>query len=473
MPLTTASSCLPCDSAANLVTMPKPSTQPATSATPLRAVIYVRISKDREDETSTTTQLALCQAWCLSKGYQVVASYEDKGLSAFHDVKRPGLEAALKNIETKKADILVVWKLDRLVRNLKRFLKLYERISDGGGYLAITTHDVDTSGLMGQFFLMLLAMFAEFESQVKAERMEPFHEHRKAQGLPPGGPPCYGYRRQAKSLIIEPSEALRVNEVAQAVLDGESLYSILSRYEGSGLPTSNPGLKRFLTSPTIAGLRSLPDGSYQEGTWEPILTRETWEAVRALLMDSPRRRNYTQNTAPAHLLTGIIYCACGSRMNAMIKNTRTDNKPRYYCKAKGCNVTILKKVADDAVSTWLLMSIDDREWDRLRNQGRGHDPQVLKALLAEQDELAAMVAAKRITLSQFTIMNEALTADIESAHNDEPLNLPDLPSLQKGWGPLTVADQRAILTELLAAVTIHPAKEGQAPHERVTIDRKA
>ena len=70
-----------------------------------RAVVYVSISKDREGETSTTTQREEATAYAESKGWTVVEVCEDQGRSAYHNkARRPGFDRAMTLIERGAAD---------------------------------------------------------------------------------------------------------------------------------------------------------------------------------------------------------------------------------------------------------------------------------------------------------------------------------------------------------------------------------
>lgn len=72
------------------------------------------------------------------------------------------------------------------------------------------------------------------------------------------------------------------------------------------------GVTRTLTNPTIAGLNTLPnsDDIIGEGNWQPIITSETWMAVRDILTD-PRR---AAPRGKVSLGGFLFYCRCGSKV---------------------------------------------------------------------------------------------------------------------------------------------------------------
>jgi DNA invertase Pin-like site-specific DNA recombinase len=99
---------------------------------------------------------------------------------------RPMLELILDMIG--EGDKLVVWKLDRLARNMKDLLKIVDRLKDKGANLEILDQAIDTSTASGNAFLQMLGVFAEFETNLRAERqlagIEKAKKEKKYKGKP-------------------------------------------------------------------------------------------------------------------------------------------------------------------------------------------------------------------------------------------------------------------------------------------------
>ena len=91
-------------------------------------------------------------------------------LSGRHDA-RPGLAACLKALQPGNA--LVVWKLDRLGRDLKHLVGLVDQLRDQAVGLRVLTGAgaaIDTSGSAGRLVFGIFAALAEFERDLIAER---------------------------------------------------------------------------------------------------------------------------------------------------------------------------------------------------------------------------------------------------------------------------------------------------------------
>ncbi len=70
----------------------------------------------------------------------------------------------------KAGDKLVVWKLDRLARNMKDLTDIIDTLNSKGAALEILDQKIDTSTASGKAFLQMLGVFAEFETNLRKER---------------------------------------------------------------------------------------------------------------------------------------------------------------------------------------------------------------------------------------------------------------------------------------------------------------
>ena len=81
-----------------------------------RAALYLRVSTD--GQTTDNQRLAL-EAVATQRGWSVVATYEDAGISgAKGRDKRPGLDKLLQDAARARFDVVMAWALDRLGRSL-------------------------------------------------------------------------------------------------------------------------------------------------------------------------------------------------------------------------------------------------------------------------------------------------------------------------------------------------------------------
>lgn len=143
---------------------------------------YVRVSKADGNQSTDLQHDAL-----LAAGVEDSRIYTDT-MSGRHD-QRPGLDACLKSLRS--GDILVVWKLDRLGRNLRHLVELVETLCDKGIGLQVLTGQgaaIDTTKPEGKLVFGIFAALAEFERELIVERTKAGLVAARARGRTGGRP---------------------------------------------------------------------------------------------------------------------------------------------------------------------------------------------------------------------------------------------------------------------------------------------
>ena len=84
---------------------------------------------------------------------------------------RPALSRLLKDIERKRIDTVVVYKIDRLTRSLADFARLVELFDQHQVTFVAVTQQFNTTTSMGRLTLNILLSFAQFERELTSERI--------------------------------------------------------------------------------------------------------------------------------------------------------------------------------------------------------------------------------------------------------------------------------------------------------------
>jgi DNA invertase Pin-like site-specific DNA recombinase len=146
-----------------------------------RVALYLRVSTS---EQTTRNQRRQLQAVAKRHGWQIVAVFEDEGISGAkgRDV-RPGLDALLKAVARREVDMVAAWSVDRLGRSLSDLLQLLQELHSKNVDLFLHQQGLDTSTPSGRAMFQMMGVFAEFERAMIKERVRAGLERAREQGV--------------------------------------------------------------------------------------------------------------------------------------------------------------------------------------------------------------------------------------------------------------------------------------------------
>jgi DNA invertase Pin-like site-specific DNA recombinase len=150
---------------------------------------YVRVSTEEQCRSGAglcAQRDAISEA-CKARGYKLLDTIEDAGYSA-KSLERPGIIAALAELDAGRADALMVAKLDRLSRSMLDFAQLMERAKQHNWSIIALDLGVDTSTPAGEMLAGVLALFAQYERRLIGQRITEALAVKKAQGVRIGRP---------------------------------------------------------------------------------------------------------------------------------------------------------------------------------------------------------------------------------------------------------------------------------------------
>ncbi|MFH5803318.1 recombinase family protein [Alienimonas sp. DA493] len=133
---------------------------------PKHAAIYVRVSSDDQRHRS---QLPDLRRWAEVRD-EPVKWYEDKATGKVMD--RPGWNALMKDVRAGKVSAVVCWRLDRLGRNTAGVAALLDELRERKVKLVSVTEGIDFGTAIGKAVASILAALAEWETEVRGERVK-------------------------------------------------------------------------------------------------------------------------------------------------------------------------------------------------------------------------------------------------------------------------------------------------------------
>src|SRR5271170_6057640 len=125
-----------------------------TTKRSLRCAVYTRVSTDQgleQDFNSLDAQREASEAYIKSQaheGWRLLRDHYDDGGYSGGSMVRPALQKLLADIEARRIDVVVVYKVDRLTRSLADFAKLVEMFDKHGVSFVSVTQSFNTTTLM-------------------------------------------------------------------------------------------------------------------------------------------------------------------------------------------------------------------------------------------------------------------------------------------------------------------------------------
>mgnify|MGYP001053353611 CR=1 FL=1 len=158
-----------------------------------RAVVYSRVSNidPHARSYSMEYQPDRSEEYALSKGWRIVAKYEDPDRTG-RNSRRPGLQALIRDVKAGRVSVVVVHRLDRLYRNLESLLRFLRFLKSHRVRLVSVTEQIDTESWWGRLVLYVLGALAEMYVWQTSVRVREVKAEMARRGLHNGQAP-YGY----------------------------------------------------------------------------------------------------------------------------------------------------------------------------------------------------------------------------------------------------------------------------------------
>jgi DNA invertase Pin-like site-specific DNA recombinase len=262
--------------------------QVQTEAVATSAAGYIRVSTEEQASTGHGLEIQdrAIRSFAESQGYRLIDVVSDPGVSgAKRPEDRPGFQKVIELAKARKFSVLLVWKFDRLARNLLfSVTSVHDLREQYAVVLRSVTEPIDTATPMGAMIFAILASFAAEERRVITGRTVAGKKEKASRGGFAGGAAPLGYKRDLKGgLLIDEEESAIVRRVVDMRQSGCSLQAIATALNETGsLPKRgkkfySSTIRYLLDNPKYRGLSEYyfrHDGAMHcltEGSHDPIL----------------------------------------------------------------------------------------------------------------------------------------------------------------------------------------------------------
>jgi DNA invertase Pin-like site-specific DNA recombinase len=212
----------------------------------MRYVIYLRVSTDQQADAGQGLEIqeAACRKWLRETRNRLVEVCTDAGRSGAADVgSRPGLARALALVGGDRADGLLVYRMDRLARDLVLQEQLLAELHRTGKELSSCdpTEDANLQNLPDDptraLVRRILGSVAAYERDVIRLRLRAGRQRKLMLGGYAGGAPPFGWAAVRGELVKVPAEQSTIRLIRRLRADGKSYRDIGAELERRELPS--------------------------------------------------------------------------------------------------------------------------------------------------------------------------------------------------------------------------------------------
>lgn len=339
-----------------------------------KVAIYIRVSTthqiDRDSIPMQKSDLIAYTKLMLNTEDYVI--FEDAGYSG-KNTDRPNFQKMMSQIRSGAFTHLLVWKIDRISRNLLDFSSMYKELKELGVVFVSKNEQFDTSTAMGEAMLKIILVFAELERNITSERVTATMISRASNGQWNGGrvPFGYDYDYDSKTFSVNEQESVIVKLIHDKYEEMQSLVQearYLNEHDfrtREGNEWSPVTLLIILRNIFYCGdyqYNTLKEGNRQkvkdESEWViveshhgPIVSKEQKQRIIRLLESNKRLSRRNKSTKYNHVFAGLLFCSgCGKAMGGSPATPRKGwSYSKYSCYSTRKNALLNCKSTSDAI----------------------------------------------------------------------------------------------------------------------------
>lgn len=365
---------------------------------------YIRVSRVRGREgdsfISPSVQREQISGWARLRGVEIAEWHTDLDETG-GKLERPGLDDALRRIESGETGGIAVARLDRLSRaGVADALRLVEEIHDRGAKLAVIDLGVDPTTTFGEFAMTVMLALARMERRRVQETWRTARERAVARGMHISSQAPTGYLRGEDGVLRpHPEYAPIIRRLFEGRAAGKSWTVLARELEEHRVEGPYGPLEWMSRAPTKIVSNRVYLGEARSGdivnpnAHEALVDRATWEAAQGTGL-APSR------TGTPALLSGILRCSgCRHLLKAdKMTDGRGERLRTYRCRIHHgggrCN-------------------------DRSSVLGRVIEPWVEREFMTRVERLSAVAVEDSTALEEATAALAQAEAELV-AYRDEP-----------------------------------------------------
>lgn len=300
------------------------------------AIIYTRVSTKNQAEEgySLAGQEKDCKVFAEMNGYNVSKVFVEKGESA-KTQDRTELQNLMKFCVANKKDIdaIIIWKIDRLTRDIKDFYSLQEFFTKLN-IKVLFAQENNGDSATDKLTRNLMGVLAQFENDQKAERVTAGMKQAFLTGHWMWRAPI-GYIMNNGNIEPDPKTAPHVQKIFKLFATGMyQQVQIIKIMADDGLKLNSNMLCRMLKNPLYNGYMYKKEWSEEpiRGIFEPLISEAEFQKVQDIINGrKPIISAYKRNN-PEYPLRQFITCPnCNKPLTGSKSKGRGKRYSYYHC----------------------------------------------------------------------------------------------------------------------------------------------
>jgi len=471
--------------------------------TTVRCAIYTRKSTEEglgQDFNSLDAQRDSGEAYIRSQageGWTLLPEQYDDGGYTGANMERPAIRRLLADVQAKKVDCVLVYKVDRLSRSIRDFAKIMEILDKHGTTFVSVTQQFNTTTSLGRLTLNILLSFAQFEREIISERTRDKQVLARKRGKWTGGHLPLGYNLEAGCLVVNAEEADRVRQIFEWYLEGQTVYGIVAKCADlgwhnkqwttkdgklyGGHPMCKCHVYNMLANPLYAA-RIRADSEVVAANHARAVDDRTFDLVQEKLKENTRNSGTHHRPRLESLLRGLLYCSCcGSAMSPSYSSSK-DRRYRYYVciranqrKGEGCATravsapvveeAVIESVRHFALAPEVVEEAARAARQRLTEELNRHREELktvnvkVRNAKSQVARATAMDATREAELRELIDVGEAKAGELRKAvargerlRFDDSMVRQHLGDFDEVWKMMTIEEQCRLLRHLVERV---------------------
>lgn len=300
----------------------------------MKVAIYTRVSTQEQNLNghSIHEQKRKLISYCEINEWEQYEVFTDGGFSG-GSTKRPALQQLFNKLDS--FDLVLVYKLDRLTRNVRDLLEMLERFEKHNVSFKSATEVFDTTTAIGKLFITIVGAMAEWERETIRERSlfgsraavengkyireQPFMYDNVDGKLVPNE-----YVKHIDYIIDKFKKGVSANEIAR-LLNGKKKPPKIKKW-------NRQTIIRLMKNPVLRG-HTKYGKMFIENTHEPVISENDYLKV----IDVIENRTHRSKVKHHAIFRGVIQCPqCNSKLHLYAgtikpKNSKAYNVRRYTC----------------------------------------------------------------------------------------------------------------------------------------------